>query len=40
MKHRKFTSGTPKATVSSASYAKYLRVACGINARKKPVKKR
>lgn len=40
MKHRKFVSGTPKKTVASASFAKYLRESCGINARKKPVRKK
>ena len=40
MMHRKFVTGTPKRTVATASYAKYLREACGINARKRPVKKR
>jgi len=40
MKHRKFVMGTPKKTVATASFAKYLREACGIKARKKPTKKR
>jgi hypothetical protein len=40
MAHRKFVTGTPKRTVMSASYAKYLREACGINARKRPKKRK
>jgi hypothetical protein len=40
MKHRKFVPGTPHKTVATASFAKYLREACGIKARKRPAKKR
>jgi len=32
--HRKFVSGTPRAKTATASHAKYLREACGVNARK------
>ena len=31
---RKFTSGTPKQRVATASHARYLRQWCGVNARK------
>jgi hypothetical protein len=40
MAHRKFVQGTPKKTVASAAHAKYLREACGINARKTPKKRK